>query len=231
MADLRQSRLSDSPFVERITQVTFDAPAREWTTPDGCWDIVVLSKQGKTLVLHTGLISRPVLLLNEPGDSYMAISFKPGVFVPQRPGDQMLDRGLLRPLASARRFCFEAETLEIPSFENAEGLVDRLVRGGRLAYDELVGGVADGRHPAPAATLRTVQRHFHSVLGMTPKQFAQIKRACGAVELLRGGMAPAEVAAAAGYADQPHLTRALKQLTQRTPAEIAREARATSSSP
>ena len=78
------------------------------------------------------------------------------------------------PLASARRFCFEAETLEIPSFENAEGLVDRLVRGGRLAYDELVGRVADGRHPAPAAVQRTVQRHFHTVLGMTPKQFSAL---------------------------------------------------------
>lgn len=221
---LHQVRLSDSRFVERITQVTFTEHSREWTTPDGCWDIVVLGKQGKTIVLHTGLISRPVLLVNEPGDSYMAISFKPGVFVPQRPGSQMLDRGLLRPLASAHQFCFEAETLEIPGFENAEGLVDRLVRRGRLAYDELVAGVAEGRQPA--ATVRTLQRHFQTVLGMTPKQFAQIKRACGAVELLRGGMAPSAVAAAAGYADQPHLTRALKHLVQRTPAEIAREARA-----
>jgi AraC-like DNA-binding protein len=35
-------------------------------------------------------------------------------------------------------------------------------------------------------------------------------------------MAPAEVAAHLGYSDQSHMTRSLKQLLGRTPAQIAR---------
>jgi hypothetical protein len=217
----RESRASDSPFVERVTHVRYEALTEEWTTPDGCWDIVVLERCGQTSVLQTGLISRPVLLRNEAGDSYLAISFKPGVFAPRTPGPRMVDRALVRPLVTASAFAMDTETLEIPTFENAEGLVDRLVRRGLVVCDELVESAARGQ--PRAISPRSMQRHFLSALGMTPKQFAQIKRACLAVDLLRQGIAPAAVAVDAGYSDQPHLTRSLKAIMGQTPGELVRE--------
>jgi hypothetical protein len=213
-------RASDSPLIERITHVTYDAPVEELSTPDGCWDIVVMRRGGRTTVLQTGPISRPVLLANNAGDSYLAISFKPGVFASKTPGSEMLDRAIVRPLTSARAFAMEQEIFEVPSFENAEGLVDRLARRGLLVRDELVEGAAEGR--ARAISPRSMQRHFLSALGMTPKQFSQIKRACRAMDLLRGGMTPARVAAALGYSDQPHLTRSLKAIMGQTPGELTR---------
>lgn len=223
MTARRQARASDSPLVERITQVTYDGPVQEWSTPDGCWDIVVMRRAGQTTVLQTGLISRPVLLANEAGDSYLAISFKPGVFAAKAPGSRMLDRALVRPLVSARSFAIDHETLEVPSFENAEGLVDRLARRGVLVRDELVESAAAG-HPR-AISPRSMQRHFLAALGMTPKQFSQIRRACRAVELLGVGMTPATVAAELGYSDQPHLTRSLKAIMGSTPGDLTRAAR------
>jgi AraC-like DNA-binding protein len=217
----RESRASDSPLVERITRVVYDARTQEWSTPDGCWDIVILRRRGATTVLQTGLISRPVLLENDAGDSYLSISFKPGVFAPSTPGSMMVDRGLVRPLVTARAFGMESERFEIPTFDNAEGLVDRLVRRGRLARDELVETAAQGQ--ARAISPRSMQRHFLAALGMTPKQFAQIKRACHAVDLLRRGVAPAVVALDAGYSDQPHLTRSLRAIMGQTPGELARK--------
>jgi AraC-like DNA-binding protein len=171
-------------------------------------------------VLQTGLISRPVLLENQPGDSYLAISFKPGVFVRKTPGIQMVDRGLVRPLVSARAFVMEGEMLEVPTFENAEGLVASLARRGLLAEDELVERAAGGQ--PRAISPRSMQRHFLLALGMTPRQFAQIKRACHAVELLHAGMSPAAVAVEAGYADQAHLTRSLKTIMGQTPGKLVR---------
>lgn len=221
MGSHREIRGSDSPFVERITHVTYDGPTSEWSTPDGCWDLVVLNQRGRTLVLQTGLISRPVLLENHGGDSFLAISFKPGVFATKTPGSAMIDRGIVRPLVSARAFAMENETLEIPTFENADQLVERLARRGLLTRDELVESAAEGR--PRAISPRSMQRHFLSVLGMTPKQFAQIKRACRAVDLLRQGLAPAAVAVETGYSDQPHLTRSLKAIMGRTPGELLRE--------
>lgn len=59
---------------------------------------------------------------------------------------------------------------------------------------------------------------------MTPNQFAQIKRACHAVDLLRRGLPLAAVAIEAGYADQSHLTRSLKAIMGQTPAALQRAA-------
>lgn len=221
MTNRREARASDSPFVERITHVTYEARTKEWSTPDGCWDIVVIKRRRATIVLQTGLISRPVLLENDAGDSYLAISFKPGVFAPKMPGLHTVDRGIVRPLVSARAFSMESETLEVPTFENAEGLIDRLARRGLIARDELVESAVEGR--PRAISPRSMQRHFLSAMGMTPKQFAQIRRACRAMDLLRQGVAPAAVAAEVGYSDQPHLTRALKAIMGRTPGELRRD--------
>jgi len=144
----RAVRASDSPFIERVARVVYDSAESEWSTPDGCWDLVVLRKREEIMVLHTGLISKPVLLENEPGDSFLAISFKPGVFLPSAPGSAMLDRGVLRPRPSAWTFAMETETFEVPTFESAEQLVGRLAGRGLLARDELVECVAAGERRA-----------------------------------------------------------------------------------
>jgi AraC-like DNA-binding protein len=222
MSVRREYRESDSPFVETIKHVQYEGDEPDVTTPDGLWDIVVMRRHtGKVLVLQTGLITRPVQLDYQAGDAYVSITFKPGVFMPQMPGVQMVDRGLVRPLTSSRSFLLDNERLEIPDFHNAEGLVDRLVRRGLLVRDELVEGVVEGR--PKAASPRTVQRHFLHAVGLTAKQLSQIQRARTAVTLLQAGRPPIEVAIELGYADQPHLTRSLKRLMGRTPAQIALE--------
>ena len=219
----RDERASDSPLVERITRSVYEADAEEWSTPDGCWDIVVIQRAQGTMVLQTGLTSKPVQLRSSPGDTYVTISFKPGVFMPRTPGSSMVDRGLVRPATSTRSFAVDGETLEIPTFDNAEGLVDRLVRRGLLARDALVESVVQGR--PMAATPRSVQRHFLLALGMTPRQFGQIRRARQALDRLEAGQPIAAIAADLGYSDQPHMTRSLKAIMGRTPGEIVRARR------
>ena len=219
----QDERLADSPFVQRITQVRFAGVDGGVTTPDGCWDLVFLRMRGQVVALQTGLITRPVNLGFSRGDEYLCISFKPGVFMPRLPGDQMLDRGILRPIVSRRAFWMDGDTMEIPSFQNAEGLVSRLARQGVLRRDEIVAGVLAGS--PRAITPRSVQRHFLRAMGMTRKAFEQIQRANRAVELLRQGRAAVEVAMELGYADQPHLVRSLKRTMGQTPGEIARAAR------
>ncbi|AKF10007.1 helix-turn-helix domain-containing protein [Sandaracinus amylolyticus] len=218
MSARRQVRSSDSPFVERVTRVTYDAAVRELSTPDGTWDLVVIEREGRRLVLQTGLITRPVELENDAGDAYLAISFKPGVFLAKQPGVSTVDRGIVQPILSPRAFSMHGETLEIPTFDNADDFVARLARRDLLARDELVADAARG--DVRAIGTRTLQRHFVHALGITPKQLAQIQRACRAVELLERGVAPAAVAIEVGYSDQPHMTRALKALVGRTPGQI-----------
>jgi len=222
MSVQRDVRASDSPLIERITRVRFGGAWQGTTTPDGCWDIVVRRVAGRIELLQTGLITRPVALAYAAGDEYLSISFKPGVFMPRLPGKRMLDRGLLHATPSARTFRIEQETLEIPTFDNAEGLVDRLVRRDLIVRDEIVEGVVEGRpraiHP------RSVQRHFVEAMGVTAKRLQQIRRACQAVEMLAKGTRAVDVALELGYSDQSHLTRALKAIMGRTPREVASDA-------
>jgi len=221
MSVRRDVRASDSPLVERITRVRFDSDWRGVTTPDGCWDLVVRRVSGRVELLQTGLITRPVELAYAAGVEYMSISFKPGVFMPRLPGKRMIDRGLLRPTPSPRTFRLERDELEIPTFDNAEGLVDRLIRRELIVRDEIVEGVVEGRpraiHP------RSVQRHFLEAMGMTAKRLDQIRRACRAIELLADGRRVVDVALELGYSDQSHMTRALKALMGKTPGTVGRD--------
>jgi AraC-like DNA-binding protein len=59
---------------------------------------------------------------------------------------------------------------------------------------------------------RTLQRHCGAVYGYGPATLRRILRFRRAVGLLDGGQSPAAVAAAAGYADQPHLHRDVRDL-------------------
>jgi hypothetical protein len=220
MTVVQAERPSDSPLVEKIVEIHYEESKREWSRPDGRWELVVMRSRGRTMVFQTGMLSRAIPLDYARGDSLLAISFKPGVFVPRTPGIAMLNRVVERPLVGARAFAMDGETLEIPTFENADVLVHRLARKGLLLRDELVESVAGGQ--PRAISVRSIQRHFLIAIGMTPKQFEQITRASRAVDLLRAGVAPAVVALEAGYSDQPHLTRALKSIMGQTPAAISR---------
>jgi AraC-like DNA-binding protein len=216
----RRQRPADSPFVREIKHVAYEADAHDVSTPDGGWDLVFMKRSGVVQVLQTGVITRPVDLGYAPGDEYLAVTFRPGVFMPRVPAQSMVDRGVLHGNPAAGRFRLGAENLEIPDFENAEALVARLAARGMLALDEVVDDVVQGR--ARAMTPRTVQRHFERAMGITAKQLALIFRAQDAARMLGQGVPAAEVAAHLGYADQSHMTRSVKALLGRTPAQIAR---------
>lgn len=60
-------------------------------------------------------------------------------------------------------------------------------------------------------------REFHRHYGLTPRAYRAEWRMRRALQLLRDGKSPADVAAVAGYADQSHLTREVRSKTGSTP--------------
>jgi len=70
---------------------------------------------------------------------------------------------------------------------------------------------------------RSVQRHFVRATGMTLSTLQQIQRARRAANLLVGGHPILDAAFEAGYYDQAHLTRSVKQLLGTTPKKLALE--------
>lgn len=81
----------------------------------------------------------------------------------------------------------------------------------------LVAGLRAGRSVADAARQvgfsdRQLQRRSVAAFGYPPKMLARVLRMQRALDLARSGVPGAVVAAAAGYADQPHLSREIRAL-------------------
>jgi hypothetical protein len=216
MAIVRERRTSDSDLVQWVTRGTYVASAiADVTVPDGCWDFVFRIRRGRTEVRQTGMVSRPIVLDAEPGDTYVGIAFKADVYMPRRPQRETV----FWPETGPRATLIASQRFEIPTFENAEDFATALVRHGVIVRDPIVRDAMAGK--PTIATDRTVQRHFANVTGMTWKSLRQIQRANRAVALLAAGRRPAEVAMELGYADQSHMTNSMRRIVGLTPGQVA----------
>ena len=220
MQQIEQSRPVDSPYLESISSLRFTAPGETLMRPDGCWDIAILKRGEDVQVLRTGLTTRSVVYQHEAGDEILVISFKPSTFMPLMPGEIMRDEGVMLEKFGGRNFWIGTDVREIPTFENADVFVERLVRDGIVENNDIVASVVEG-HPK-AMSERTMQRHFLRTTGLTYKSFTLIERAQKAMSLLRMGRPAADVAFALGYADQAHLINSLKAIMGETPGQITR---------
>lgn len=182
------------------------------------WHLVIGTADGRTHVSvrgpETGAVRGPL----PPASDWVGIRLHAGhVAGPADP----LDRQPEFPAAGGRptSFGWKGTAWRLPTYDNVEGLVERLCSEGLLAGDPVVRatvhGVGDG------SSLRTVQRRFRSVTGLTRRASPQIERARRAAVRLREGTTPSEVAQELGYADQPDLTRSLRRFLGSTPAQIA----------
>ncbi len=68
---------------------------------------------------------------------------------------------------------------------------------------------------------RHLSARFGEEVGLAPKTFSRVLRFERAAGLLASGVAPAEVSATCGFADQPHLNREFRALAGRPPATFA----------
>lgn len=222
MQQIEQSRPVDSPYLASISSIRFTAAGETLMRPDGCWDIAILKRGDDVQVLRTGLTTRSVTYQHDAGDEILVISFKPSTFMPLMPGEVMRDEGVMLEKFGRRNFWIGTDVREIPTFENADVFVDRLVRDGIVENNDIVASVVEG-HPK-AMSERTMQRHFLRTTGLTYKSFTLIERAQKAMSLLLMGRQAADVAFALGYTDQAHMINSLRAIMGQTPGQIARAA-------
>ncbi|MGM9480439.1 helix-turn-helix domain-containing protein [Roseateles sp. NT4] len=222
-ADIRrETREADSPsaarFIARIEQVEYAAAAVEVARPDGTWDLVFRQTRHGLMVLQTGQTDRVVQLPGEAGDRYFNIAFRPEVYMPGRPGAAMTNLGHVHQMAGQRGCLIHGESLELPTFDNAERFVMALASRGLIEIDRLV--LRAGHRGWQGVDDRSLQRHSAYVTGLSPKKMQQILRADAAAKLLQQGLRPADVAARLGYSDQAHLTNSLRRILDATPSQL-----------
>jgi len=217
-------RSSNSPYIERVWSCRSDTGGPFLAVASAHWELVVTRLGGQTTVTLHGPETRAREVSCPANGEWFAIRFTAGTFMPALPVNRLLNGNDVHlPGAFRNRFRLDGSCWEFPREDTAETFVAHLARRGLITRDPAVAAVLDG-DMAPIAGRRT-QRHFLLATGMSHTAMRQIERARRATQLLRQGIPPMETALEAGYFDQAHLTRSLRQLIGLTPARIARDER------
>jgi AraC-like DNA-binding protein len=216
-----EDRPSASPYVERVWRCHSERSGTFLSVAATHCELVVTRHRGRMKVTLRGPETRPTEI-HCPGEAeWLGIRLAIGSFLLRYPASLLLDRrDVDLPATTRHTFSLEGSAWELPTFDNAEALVQRLVRAGLLMRDPAVAAALAG--DLHALTRRSVQRHFLSATGMTHRAYRQIQRARHAADLLQSGASIAETVHLARYYDQAHLTRSLKRLIGITPSRIHR---------
>lgn len=214
-----QDRTADSPFIERVWSCHSERGGTFLSVASSHWELVVTRLQGQSMVTLRGPETRPTEVPCPAEGEWLAIRFKAGTFMPHLPAARLMNTlGVNLPQVSTRAFLLEGRRWEVPTFENAETFVKRLVSKGLVASDAEV--IAALRDDPTSLSTRSAQRRFLQVVGMTHTSLRQIERARRAVNLLRDGGSIADVVWKCGYYDHAHLTRSLRRWIGLTPTGV-----------
>ncbi|MEZ4732979.1 MAG: helix-turn-helix transcriptional regulator [Caldilineaceae bacterium] len=213
-----EQRLADSPYIDTITQGQTVCDGSAIRPAEVCWHMVFVREQGNIHPLVVGPLTTAGVASWQAAAEILWIKFKPGVFMPHLSFDHLLDRETALPGGTGQSFWLKSQTWELPTYENVETFIHQLVQDEILVYDPVVNLVLN-EQPHDLAP-RTVRHRFQRATGVTQKQIQQVARAQQAVALLQQGVSILDTVYAAGYYDQPHLTRALRQWVGYTPAQI-----------
>ena len=215
-----QQRAARSPLVERVMWGRTLCDAAVIRPAESRWHLVIVREDGRARAIAVGPWTTAGTISYSGGGDVLWIRFALGVFMPRLPTRRLIDRETVLPTAGARAFRLDGHTWDAPAHDDVEPFVERLVRTGTLARDPLVdAALGDSPPDLPARTLR--HRFLHAA-GVPQSHVRQLARAQEAESLLRQGVSIADAMFAAGYYDQPHLTRALRTYIGYTPAQILR---------
>lgn len=237
--EIRPSRALSSRLVCFWTQRIDGAgpPLRHRVLPDGCVDILWIDD---TPPLVAGPATRHVIVDLPAGTEVLGLRMKPGEAggMLGLPADQMLDANVaLADIwgAAADRWgdlAGDDRPLERRLDAMAAAAVERMVNS--RSSDPVVAACVAwlARHPdgriddlagVADISLRQLQRRFRSAVGYGPKTFHRIVRLQRLLDLAergygRGGFA--DLSHAAGYADQAHMSREVRDLTGLAPSTL-----------
>jgi AraC-like DNA-binding protein len=203
--------------------------------PDGCIDIIWLGEAEPVVV---GPATRPVLAALPPQSTIFGLRFQPGL-APSLLGpsaDQLRDCEVpLRDLWGAVARSPAAAAVRVGTAESRLAAASALLAD-RLAVarpvDEPIAAAVQLLSHCPTARVtelsrqvglseRQLQRRFDTAVGLGPKTFQRVVRFHRWLGLAQAGQANlADLAAAAGYADQAHLTREATRLAGLPPARL-----------
>ncbi len=217
MSLVYEERLSDSPYVELITQGRTIGSSSTVRPSEIHWHMVFVKHNDHLQPLVVGPLTTSGTVNFIEGVELLWIKFKLGTFMPHLPVKNFLDAETAMPDASSKSFWLKGSAWQFPNYENVDTFIDRLVRDDVLVCDPIVNAAL--QDALPETPSRTVRHRFLHATGLTQNHIHQFERAKYAATLLEQGVSILDTVHEAGYFDQPHLTRSLKRFIGKTPAQ------------
>jgi Helix-turn-helix domain len=214
-----EGRESDSSYIHMIWRGHTGLNYTATCPAEPRWNLLLIKQKDEVKVTIEGPLTQALNKFRLDESDFLVIKFRLGAFFPRLPVANLANTDALLPEGASKTFWLDGSVWQFPDFENVETFVDRLVREEVLVLDPVVDGVLQNQ-PQDISD-RTVRRRFIYSTGLAPKTLQQIERAQQAATLLGKGTSILDAVYAAGYADQPHLTRSLKRFFGQTPAQIA----------
>lgn len=224
MTIIAESRLSDSPYVATVIQGYTVSDGSSIRPAETHWHMVFTKHDGRWHPLLVGPLTSSGTTRWGANAEILWIKFKLGTFMPHLPVKKFLDGETELPGANSNSFWLKGAAWQFPDFENVDNFVDKLVREEILVHDPLISVVLEGQPHDLSA--RTIRHRFLRATGLRQSHIYQMERAQRAQALLQQGYSILDTVYEAGYFDQPHLTRSLKQWVGYTPAQIVRMSQA-----
>jgi hypothetical protein len=219
-----EERPSDSPYIERVWRSRSENINRFISIGNSRWDLVFTKHQGKSYVSIQGPESQATSAPVPDNAEFFGIVFKLGAYMPHLPTGTLVDGNVTLSDATSRSFWLQGSAWELPSYDNAEAFVERLVRREMLVREPTVDEVMRGG--LPDMSLRSIQRRFLHTTGLTYRTIQQIERARKAAILLREGSSILDTTYDLGYFDQAYLTKSLRHFIGQTPTQLTNFERA-----
>ena len=214
-------RPAASPFVHWIRRYSVLGDGQYTTYADGNLDLVAIKDGRVTRFMISVPTTRAQTVTYKGGTEVVVVRLNPNIYLPSRPSHLLLDLDFYLPQAGRRSFWLDGIAWQCPTFDDVDEFIGGLMRQGVLQEDRLVSLVSAGK--TPNVSVRTVQREFRKVIGLTPHYLQRISQAERAEKLLAQGMAISDVVYDTGFGDQAYMTRALKYFIGRTPGQISRD--------
>ena len=213
-----EQRASTSPEIRTVWRAFVEDAADYTDQASEHWGLSFIRRADSSLAAElAGPRIQALPIRSRVGESYWGVELAAHVVIPGV--DKVLLRGAIAEVPVAHgQVSIGGRSYLLPAWEDLEPFVSRLVSDGVLVADSAIRRALAGDDRG--LSQRSWQRRFPSVTGLRRKEIQRLDRSRRAYRLLSEGMPPSEVAVAAGYADQAHLTRELRRIRGETPARI-----------
>jgi len=189
-----------------------DGPAKPvLVLPDGCMDLMRMDNQVVVAGPDTTASISP-----RSGEPFVGLRFHPGI-LPRLLGVPASElRNERVALAELRKVPSRRSLVELASALASEDSRPETAPWSVPLLHSVTGSLADGSAVTKVAreigwSSRTLQRQCRAIYGYGPATLRRVLRFRRAALLLDAGLPAAEVAVRAGYADQPHLHREVRE--------------------